>query len=372
MNVQSAEIIFLEPFFSGSHRAMAEGWKNASRHHLLILSLPGRFWKWRMRAAAFEFVRIIREKGLQPEMIFSTSLLDMAHLRALLGRGCPPLVLYFHECQSSYPSRDGAPPKERDYQYLVTDLASAAAADRVLFNSGSLRDSFFATTRTFLERMPDARPLWLLDEIENKCAVLHQGIGLAALDRGRTGREGVPAILWPHRWEHDKNPEVFFEVLEELDARGVDFRLLVAGARFGRIPAVFERARSTLAKHLDHWGEASGREEWGALLKRADIVVSTASHETFGIAMIEAAYCGAQPVAPLRQSYPEVIPTELHSRCLYADRGALVEKLESLLTGEEQILSPEYLKRIFSRYDWKNRIADFDNLPYEISKKTNM
>jgi len=38
-------------------------------------------------------------------------------------------------------------------------------------------------------------------------------------------------ILWNARWEHDKNPEQFFEVLFSLDEAGLPFRLAVLGLR---------------------------------------------------------------------------------------------------------------------------------------------
>ena len=60
----------------------------------------------------------------------------------------------------------------------------------------------------------------------------------------------------------------------------------------------------------------------------ADVVVSTAHHEFFGISVTEAIYAGAFPVLPNRLVYPERVPEHLHARCLYDDDQDLVDKLE--------------------------------------------
>lgn len=329
--------------------------------------MPGRFWKWRMRSAAMEAARLAGDRGYSPDLWVCGSLMDVAHFKALLGRKAAPVAVFFHEAQASYPPKGGEV-AERDYQYLMTDLASAGAADAVWFNTASLRDVFLRETRAFLARMPDTRPLWLLDEIAKKTRILHLGMELSGLLPPRTARERPLRVLWPHRWEHDKNPEEFFGVMEELKAEGVDFRLLVAGGRYSRAPEVFARAALSLADRVDHWGEVKERGEYENLLGASDVVVSTSLHETFGMAMVEAACAGAHPLAPRRLCYPEVLPHEIHTECLYEDAEDLRAKLKNLLTGENAPLDGERLRRIFLRYDWKNRVADFDLAALEASQ----
>ncbi len=45
-------------------------------------------------------------------------------------------------------------------------------------------------------------------------------------------------IVWPHRWEHDKNPEEFFNALFKLHEMEIDFRLHVIGEQFSEIPGL--------------------------------------------------------------------------------------------------------------------------------------
>ncbi|MCS5640060.1 MAG: DUF3524 domain-containing protein, partial [Candidatus Marinimicrobia bacterium] len=46
------KILIVEPFLSGSHKAWAESYAKHSKHEVEIISLPGRFWKWRMHGGA--------------------------------------------------------------------------------------------------------------------------------------------------------------------------------------------------------------------------------------------------------------------------------------------------------------------------------
>ena len=64
-----ARILLLSPYHGGSHRAFAEGLAAASRHELTILSLPARFWKWRMRGAAL----LLAAVGIYGVMAFTTA-----------------------------------------------------------------------------------------------------------------------------------------------------------------------------------------------------------------------------------------------------------------------------------------------------------
>lgn len=358
-------VSFVEGFWGGSHRAAAEGWAARSRHRVSVAHLPARFWKWRMRGAAFTFARQLRgrvEAGLPPpDLLFATNMVDLAHLRALLPHRMPA-VLYFHENQASYPAPLGREVLERDLGYAFTDLASALAADQVAFNSGSQRDAFFQEMGALIRRMPDARPLWALDEVGSKSLVLPLGIRLDDFPP-MLAREGAPPlVVWNHRWEWDKDPETFFRVLGRLSGRGVPFRVAVAGEGYGRAPPVFEEARRALGGRVVHWGNVPDREVYLRLLCRGDVAVSTALHETFGISLVEAAFAGAHPLAPRALSYPEILPPELHARCLYEGEADLEERLEALLTGRVAPVEAKVLRALLGRHGWVKRAPEWDEM----------
>ncbi|MEJ2705779.1 MAG: glycosyltransferase [Sedimentisphaerales bacterium] len=114
-------------------------------------------------------------------------------------------------------------------------------------------------------------------------------------------------ILWAARWEHDKNPEDFFEALKILKSRDVAFRINVIGEQFREAPEAFERARQYFTEHIDRWGYQKRRAEYEEALTQADVFVSTAQHEFFGITAVEAILAGAYPILPKRLAYPEIL-----------------------------------------------------------------
>jgi glycosyltransferase involved in cell wall biosynthesis len=167
-------------------------------------------------------------------------------------------------------------------------------------------------------------------------------------------------ILWNSRWEYDKAPQVFFGALRELDARGVDFRVIVAGEAIDPQEPSFLAARAWLAPRTLHWGYAPGLDAYRRLLHQADIVVSTAVQEFFGIAVVEAMYCGCVPVLPRRLSYPEILPSELHAACLYDDEAGLVERLQAVI-ADIAALRARGFRAVAAPYDWACMAARYDD-----------
>jgi glycosyltransferase involved in cell wall biosynthesis len=99
----------------------------------------------------------------------------------------------------------------------------------------------------------------------------------------RPQRAGPLRVLWNHRWEYDKNPELFFRVIDTLKggsaegrSRLTPVRILVLGQQFAEEPPVFAAARERLAGWIEHWGYISDAAQYHAIVASADVVVSTA------------------------------------------------------------------------------------------------
>ena len=92
-----------------------------------------------MRGAALHFAHRLPNPGGYDGLVV-TDLMSLSDLKALLGTACPPTLLYMHENQLTYPL---APGEALDLQYGFTNLSSALAADRILFNSASHLQAFF-------------------------------------------------------------------------------------------------------------------------------------------------------------------------------------------------------------------------------------
>ncbi len=261
-----------------------------------------------MQLAAPWFAEQIIEliaKGARFDAILTSTFVDVAVLRSLLAcRGIRlPLAVYFHENQFSYPGQVTDP---GIFQFSSINFTSALCADSLAFNSSYNQESFLAGIRGYLKKATDMELCYLEGRIRDKSVVLYPGMDFRLIDGAQVQKKNIiPVIVWNHRWEHDKDPETFFQVLFELH-RDHDFRLVVLGEQFRYHPDIFTRAKDILADRLIHFGFVENENEYARLLRRGDIVVSTARHEFFGIAVLEGVRAGCRPLVPDRLSYREL------------------------------------------------------------------
>lgn len=96
------KIAVIETFYGGSHRVFIDGFIHNSRHKITLFTLPDQFWRDRMKKSAAEITQNV-DNLKEFDLIFATSLCNIAELKALVGTPCPPVVLYVHENQHTYP-----------------------------------------------------------------------------------------------------------------------------------------------------------------------------------------------------------------------------------------------------------------------------
>jgi glycosyltransferase involved in cell wall biosynthesis len=346
-------ILLIEPYCGGSHQAWAEGYAAHSRHAVDLLTMPARFWKWRMQGGAVTLAEQARAIDNPPDLILAS---DMLHLSAFLGLtrdlfAHTPTALYCHENQLTYPFPPG---EKRDLTYGMINWLSMLAADRVFFNSHYHLEDWFEALPNLLKHFPDHTHTHRIAEVQAKAEVLPVGCDLRRFDMAPAPQldDQPPLILWNQRWEYDKDPETFFRALYELAERGLDFRVALAGRSYRQTASEFEAARERLGERVIHFGYADD-QDYAKLLQQADLVVSTALHEFFGVAIVEAIYCGCFPVLPSRLSYPEIILVSHHRHSLYEDYGELIACLCWAITHPDQsrALAAE-LRAAVVRFDW--------------------
>lgn len=373
-------IWLLSPYHTGSHESWANGLRKHSCHDVQLLTMVGRFWKWRMQGGAIELAEQACAKieaGQQPDVVVATDMLNLSSWLGLLrAKGISrhledvPLLFYMHENQLTYPLRPG---KKPDLTYPMINWLSQLCADRVLFNSNYHLESWFGALPDLLKHYPDYNHLALIDDGRAKSMVLPVGINSIEIDSvvtvPKTAEATVPPmILWNQRWEYDKRPDLFFKVLYRLQDAGVQFRLAVAGENFRNHPLEFEEAKERLGELIVHWGYAASREAYVALLRQADLVISTAEHEFFGISILEAMSAGAFPLLPDRLSYPELIPQAFHSDCLYRNEDELVQKAGERLQSASSI--PDALRQhVVRQFDWIEVAQGYDALFEEAARR---
>lgn len=358
-------ILWLDPFHGGSHAAVADGFARFSRHEVVVLPLSiAGGWRWRMRGAAVTLARQVMARWpdrLPFDLIVATDMLDLATFLGLTRRLAAhlPTAIYFHENQLTYPLPPG---RSRDLAFPWVNYTGALVAHAVLFNSAFHRDALLGALPGLIGRFHDHQERDLVEYIAARSHVLPPGIDLVRLD-GPTapGSHDPPVVLWNSRWEYDKNPQAFFNALLALAERGVPFRLIVAGEHIDPNAPEFVAVRERLASQTVWWGYAPDQERYRQLLHQADIVVSTAVQEFFGISFLEALYCGCLPLAPHRLSYPELLPASAHDAHLFASQDDLVAKLGALLANPAAFRHLD-VRAVAAQYDWRVLVARYDDL----------
>ncbi len=346
----SGKVLALEPYYGGSHKSFLTGLAGVLPCDMELITLPARKWKWRMRLSgpwlAAELAELTNHKDYRA--ILCSTFVDVASLKGLMPEwaGKLPVCTYFHENQFAYPVQID---DERDFHFALTNVTTALASDRLAFNSRYNLESFLTGCGRLLKKSYDMRLEKLEEKVRNKSVIIHPGQDFNMIDISSSGKNKsrTPVIVWNHRWEHDKNPEHFFEVLFEVDRRKVDFNLLILGESFREQPEIFAKAKERFGERILKFGYAESRQEYADWLRQGDVVMSTAGHEFFGISVVEAVRAGCRPLLPNRLSYPELFGDEY----LYEDDKLADKIIQALTKGR---LKEDEALELTERFSWQN------------------
>nr|XP_055071772.1 glycosyltransferase-like domain-containing protein 1 isoform X2 [Misgurnus anguillicaudatus] len=350
-------VLLLEAFNGGSHKQLLDLLQEGVED-CVSFTLPAKKWHWRARTSALYFMQTV-------------------------------------PASSSY----------------------SLVADVVVFNSSFNMESFLSSISTFMKTMPDHRPKDLDRLIRPKCHVLHFPIRFPEVTRflpahkclrhlgrqdihnpavqhtdhtsvasfsditkdtespeGKVHEEGPQTvsvvsgdddrdklrplhIVWPHRWEHDKDPQLFFQTLLKLKERQLSFEVSVLGETFTDVPDIFAEAKEQLVDHIQYWGFMPSKEDYLKVLCQADVVVSTAKHEFFGVAMLEAVHCGCYPLCPNALVYPEIFPVTY----LYSTPEQLCKKLQNFCK-RPHLVRQHVIQVNISTFSWETLERRFRSL----------
>ena len=169
------------------------------------------------------------------------------------------------------------------------------------------------------------------------------GLDIEGIDR-RTRENGARGseltVLWHHRWRSDKNLQGALEVIESLAARYRDVTFLVGRKEDWDepfwVPQSLKDFYEDAVKRLDRLTNVrfissfETQSEYWSFLSKIDIAFSCSYHETFGIAMLEAACAGIACVAPNTACYPEI-----HRGAVLVDHVGIVSAIDRLIRQPE-------------------------------------
>ncbi len=344
---------------TGSHQKWAENLAKYSEHNVHIFSLPGRYWKWRMHGAAITLAKEIIEANIIADLFLLTDMVDATIFKSLIAAKYPhaPIAIYFHENQLTYPwsETDQDVQLKRDNHYAFINYSSALISDAVIFNSDFHKRDFIDSLQSFLQQFPDYNNTDTIHSINDKSTVLYVGLDIEKVE-AKKSYNSTKTILWNHRWEYDKNPTAFYELIKQLSDEHIPFNLILAGESTSKYPKVFDKIKEELDKHIIHFGYAKSADQYTELLHKSDILPVTSVQEFFGISTLEAIAHGIFPVLPNRLVYPEHIPSAQRDMHLYENNEDLYLKVKHLLTEGNLSFDNSWVKKYF----WRELISRYD------------
>lgn len=230
--------------------------------------------------------------------VFHAFVVSPAEIRRLLfDMGlCIPIVGYTH---GSHWDDTDTFRTERYPGLEMLDLANLLAMDRVLVGSAYLR-------RTLYDSVARLHPV-LAHRLLSRMRCVGLPLDTETIDRHRPDdRHRQPTIVFNHAPISSKNPDIFtcamIEVLQCTDADLLFTRHFPPGAPGAAGIAELCRRFSGRVR----LGADMTTPDYYAALWRSSIQVSTASHESLGIATLEAMYTENCCVLPRMGSYPEL------------------------------------------------------------------
>jgi len=284
-----------------------------------VLSLPARHFSWRIRGNSLSWGR--GEKELLAgdyDLLIATSMVDLATLRGIAPRlSSIAAVLYFHENQFAYPA---SAHQKYPLEPKMVNLYAALSAEILVFNTRYNQDSFLQGVEALLEKLPDAVPDGIVDELSAKARVIPVALDDAAFfSRLPRKKVGPINVLWNHRWEYDKGPEKLLGILECLPQH-MNIRVHIVGRQFRQVPKAFDDIAVLIKARgwQGEWGFIDEPRDYQSLLKNSDLVLSTALHDFQGLSVLEAVAAGCIPIVPDRLAYTELFSAAYRYRSQYS------------------------------------------------------
>lgn len=341
------------------------------------LVLPPRHFNWRIRGNSLQWALKEAEQLNQDyDLLIATSMVDLASLRGFIPKLAKlPTLLYFHENQFAYPLQETA--RRHNVEPQLVPLYSTLCANAIVFNSHYNRSTFLQGTRQLLKKLPDQLPATLVEKIESS-VVIPVPLEEFPLETETPRTESPMKILelvWNHRWEYDKGPRLLLRVAESILKQRLAIRLHVVGQKFNSSPVEFDEIATLLRQHATalnieqgSYGFVESREHYIQLLRRCDVVLSTAEHDFQGLAIQEACSLGCTPLAPDALVYPEYIGSEflysINENCATDNRedapcAEIIQRLknwQAMLTQDQPL--PKLSLAGFSQKTLRPQYAD--------------
>ncbi|MEH6442950.1 MAG: DUF3524 domain-containing protein [Oceanospirillaceae bacterium] len=329
------KILLLSAYDADSHQYWRKGLvAQLPEHQWTVLTLPGRYFSWRIRgnSMSWAFGKDAALLHAEYDLVIATSMTDLSALKGFVpSLANTATLLYFHENQFAYPATGKA---RANVEPQILNLYSALAAQKIAFNSHYNYQTFMQGVDALLQKLPDQIPANVVTLLKQKSSVLPVPLSGSNMTLVATlwsqyadvSLEHRPLLItWAARWEYDKGPDRLLAIVQLLETQGIDYRLCIMGQSFRQIPEPFTQLQQQFAHRIDQFGYADTPAQYQSWLRDSDLFISTAQHEFQGLSVLEAAAQGCIPILPDRLVYPELFAAHF----LYASHQQASQEAES-------------------------------------------
>src|SRR5688572_9465467 len=224
--VNQLDILALEPFYGGARKSMLESVMRHSRHRWTLLKLPPRRIERRLQAAAHWFAEQLSRHWVgRVDVLFTSEAMNLADLLRLVPElQGKPRVVYFHDNQLPPVGAAGAAAAENPLAGV--NLATAAAASEIWFNTNFHLKTFVKRAIAFFERHPELSGRHLPQEFANKAQLMPPPVDQSM---SQTIRENEPVQRDPRLIfvdTRDANMQLLNDGLGGLYRRGEKYNLV--------------------------------------------------------------------------------------------------------------------------------------------------
>ncbi|HCH21161.1 MAG TPA: DUF3524 domain-containing protein [Cellvibrionales bacterium] len=344
------KILLLSAYDAQSHRYWRESLVDQfEQYQWTVLSLPPRFFSYRVRANPMTwFIEQRPILSADYDLIIATSMVDVATLKGLIpSLATTPLWLYCHENQFSYPLSHHLDDRAlNNLDAKMVFVYNCLAAKQISFNSEFNRRTAIDGLQALLKKFPEKIPVSFVDEIMAKTSVLAvplqtvNAVSQPLMTTHQGDKQKSIKIIWNHRWEYDKGPDILLAIVEQLAAAGQAIEFNIVGQQFRQSPAAFSAIKQAIERSatikLGRWGFVQSITDYQQLLTECDVVLSTALHDFQGLSVLEAVQAGCIPLLPDHLVYPEIFSSIYLYPCGGEPKAIAKEVLERLCLWRRQ------------------------------------
>jgi glycosyltransferase involved in cell wall biosynthesis len=344
------KILLLSAYDAQSHRYWRESLVDQfEQYQWTVLSLPPRFFSYRVRANPMTwFIEQRPILSADYDLIIATSMVDVATLKGLIpSLATTPLWLYCHENQFSYPLSHHLDDRAlNNLDAKMVFVYNCLAAKQISFNSEFNRRTAIDGLQALLKKFPEKIPVSFVDEIMAKTSVLAvplqtvNAVSQPLMTTHQGDKQKSIKIIWNHRWEYDKGPDILLAIVEQLAAAGQAIEFNIVGQQFRQSPAAFSAIKQAIERSatikLGRWGFVQSITDYQQLLTECDVVLSTALHDFQGLSVLEAVQAGCIPLLPDHLVYPEIFSSIYLYPCGGEPKAIAKKVLERLCLWRRQ------------------------------------